>query len=73
VFGSMYGSKNKKAHWMVDNLGHQGPDESEFYKDNDLAIGAVLNIYGRPFILTNCDEFTRQYYRDRYQIGKEAI
>jgi len=54
---------------MVDNLGNQvGSDE--YYRDNDLAIGAVLNIYGRPFIITNCDEFTRQYYREKYQVGK---
>ncbi len=67
VFGSMYGTKNKKAHFMVDNLG-SSVDDSEFLHDNDLAIGAVINIYGRPFILTNCDEFTQQYYRDKYGV-----
>jgi hypothetical protein len=63
----MYGSKSKKAHFMVDNLGNQG-DGMEYYMDNDLAIGAVLNIYGRPFILTDCDEFTKQYYKEKYQV-----
>lgn len=54
---------------MVDNLGSSSND-SDFYKDNDLSIGAVLNVYGRPFILTTCDEFTKQYYKDRYQVGQ---
>lgn len=51
---------------MVDNLGSTLNDD--YYKDNDLAIGAVLNIYGRPFILTTCDEFTRVYYREKYGV-----
>ncbi|ODM96665.1 EF-hand domain-containing family member C2 [Orchesella cincta] len=67
VFGSIYASKNKKAHYMVDNLADQDSG-IEFFKDSDLAIGAVLNIFGRAFILTDCDEFTRQYYRDKYNV-----
>lgn len=69
VFGSMYASKNKKAHYMVDNLADQDSG-IEFYKDNDLAIGAVLNIFGRAFIITDCDEFTRQYYKEKYNVRK---
>lgn len=42
--------------------------EEECYKDSDLAIGATLNIFGRCFILTDCDEFTKKYYRDKYGI-----
>jgi len=52
---------------MVDNLANQDSG-IEFFKDSDLAIGAVLNIFGRAFIITDCDEFTRQYYRDKYNV-----
>ena len=48
-----------------------GIDEKEFYKAEDLAIGAVINVYGRAFILTECDEFTKVYYRDKFGIGKK--
>jgi len=70
VFGSMYGTKNKKAHYMVDNLGMNGRDV-EYYSDKDLLIGATINIYGRAIILTDCDEFTKQYYKEKYEVGKQ--
>ncbi len=54
---------------MVDNLGLGGRD-IEYYTDADLSIGAVINALGRAFILTRCDEFTKQYYRDKYGVGE---
>lgn len=46
-----------------------GVELKPFVEDRDLAIGAVLNVYGRAFILTDCDEFTKVYYREKYGIG----
>ncbi|ORZ31346.1 hypothetical protein BCR44DRAFT_1463879 [Catenaria anguillulae PL171] len=40
------------------------PKKDEFYTDRDLVIGAVLNVYGRPFLLCDCDEFTKEYYAE---------
>jgi len=45
-----------------------GIEEKEFYSDKDLAIGAVIDVYGRAFVLTECDEFTKTYYKDMYGI-----
>jgi len=42
----------------------------EFYRDSDLKIGAVINVWGRQIMLCDCDEFTKDYYRTKYGIGK---
>lgn len=31
-------------------------------------VGKTLNVYGRPIILTDCDEFTRDFYAAKYGI-----
>lgn len=31
-----------------------------------MAIGACLNVYGRKVVLTDCDAFTKEYYRTKY-------
>lgn len=36
---------------------------NDYYKDCDLAIGARLNIFGREVVLTDLDDFTKEYYR----------
>ncbi|XP_038125122.1 EF-hand domain-containing family member C2 isoform X2 [Cyprinodon tularosa] len=40
----------------------------EFYRDSDLTIGAEVNIWGRRVVITDCDEFTKDYYRSKYGI-----
>lgn len=42
----------------------------EFYRDSDLKIGEVINVWGRKILLCDCDEFTKDYYRTKYGIGK---
>ena len=42
----------------------------EFYKDSDLTLGAVLNVWGRKMLIVDCDNFTKEYYRTKYGIGK---
>lgn len=39
------------------------------YSPGDLSIGAVVNVYGRNVILTDCDPFTKEYYRVTYGLG----
>jgi len=68
----MHGTKSKKAHFLVDNLG-LGARNIGYYTDKDLAIGAVINALGRAFTLTRCDKFTQQYYKERYGVGENLF
>uniref|UniRef100_A0A3B4AFH8 DM10 domain-containing protein n=1 Tax=Periophthalmus magnuspinnatus TaxID=409849 RepID=A0A3B4AFH8_9GOBI len=45
-----------------------GAVKQEFYKDSDLTIGTELNVWGRRVTITDCDEFTKNYYRSKYGI-----
>ncbi|KAJ3147022.1 EF-hand domain-containing member C2 [Geranomyces variabilis] len=54
--------------------GHNNADASgreskgEYFGERDFLIGAVLHLYGRPFVVCDCDEFTKEYYADKYGI-----
>ncbi|KAJ1565316.1 EF-hand domain-containing member C2, partial [Cladochytrium tenue] len=37
-----------------------------YFTERDLVIGAVLHLYDRPFVICDCDEFTKDYYRENY-------
>ncbi|NXI43529.1 EFHC2 protein, partial [Galbula dea] len=57
----------KGSHYILDNR-KTGAVHQEFYRDSDLKIGAVINVWGRKIILCDCDEFTKDYYRTKYEI-----
>jgi len=38
--------------------------EDSYYHWSNLSVGAEIDVYSRKIILTNCDEFTKQYYLD---------
>ncbi|KFU84097.1 EF-hand domain-containing family member C2, partial [Chaetura pelagica] len=64
VFGNAIGGKSR---YLIDNW-KTGAVHQEFYKDSDLKIGAVINVWGRKIILCDCDEFTKEHYRTKYGI-----
>lgn len=45
----------------------------ETYRPSDLTVGVPINVYGRLVILTDCDLYTKEYYRSKYGIGKFFI
>lgn len=47
---------------MIDAL-NTGKIDKVYYKDNELSIGAKMNIFGRIVIITDMDAFTKEYYR----------
>ncbi|NXV78152.1 EFHC2 protein, partial [Atlantisia rogersi] len=64
VLGKLVGNK---GHYILDNR-KTGAVHQEFYRDSDLKIGAVINVWGRKVTLCDCDEFTKEYYRTKYGI-----
>ncbi|KAL5963516.1 EF-hand domain-containing family member C2 [Taenia solium] len=52
---------------MLDSI-KVGIQQPEYYTDADLTLGAVLNVFGRKFLICDCDEFTKEFYRKKYGI-----
>ncbi|XP_974278.2 EF-hand domain-containing family member C2 [Tribolium castaneum] len=46
-----------------------GVEVTEYYCEKDLFIGSVINCYGRKLVLTDCDPYTREYYRSMYGLN----
>jgi len=49
-----------------DQLGRR---KTDFYNDADLSVGSIINIFNRKFVLFDCDEFTKEYYKVKYGIS----
>ncbi|XP_041127668.1 EF-hand domain-containing family member C2-like [Polyodon spathula] len=62
---NVFGPMGHGGRYIVDSL-KTGAVQQEFYKDCDLAIGAVINVWGRKVIICDCDGFTKEYYRTKY-------
>ncbi|KAJ3319960.1 EF-hand domain-containing protein 1 [Boothiomyces sp. JEL0866] len=46
--------------------------ESEIYTWKDLHIGACINVLGRPFLIRDCDDYTRRFYKDMVEAGEDV-
>ena len=45
-----------------------GSNPDDFFSERDLTIGSILHLYGRPFVICDCDEFTKNFYRENYEL-----
>ncbi|KAL4220640.1 EF-hand domain-containing member C2 [Mactra antiquata] len=64
---NVFGPTGHGGRYILDSL-KTGASPTEFYKDSDLTLGAVLNVWGRKFLLVDCDDFTKEYYRTKFGI-----
>ncbi|NP_001296746.1 EF-hand domain-containing family member C2 [Danio rerio] len=64
---NVFGPVGQGGRYILDSL-KTGALEEEFYKDSDLTIGAVINVWGRRVLICDCDYFTKEYYRSKYGI-----
>ncbi|XP_055640379.1 EF-hand domain-containing family member C2 isoform X2 [Toxorhynchites rutilus septentrionalis] len=64
---NVLGGGLKGGRYLNDCVGI-GRIDDNYYKDSDLAIGKSINVYGRTIALTSCDQFTQDYYRNKFGI-----
>ena len=53
----------------VIHLVQTGAVNVDYYQESDLTIGAILNVWGRKMVICDTDEFTKNYYHSKYNIG----
>nr|XP_033472943.1 EF-hand domain-containing family member C2 [Epinephelus lanceolatus] len=64
---NVFASSSQGKRHILDSL-NTGAVQDEFYKDCDLTVGGEVNVWGRRVIITDCDQFTKDYYRSKYGI-----
>jgi len=64
---NVFGPTGHGGRYILDSL-KTGAEAQEFYNDSDLTMGAVINVWGRKYLLVNCDDFTKEYYRTKYGV-----
>lgn len=50
------------GYYTIDPL-NTGKVNREYYKENELSIGAKINVFGKKIIITDMDAFTKEFYR----------
>ncbi|XP_031332726.1 EF-hand domain-containing family member C2-like isoform X2 [Photinus pyralis] len=62
---NVLGNDIKSSRYVVDSL-DCGKEHRDYYLEQDLTIGGMINVYGRKVVLTDCDSYTKEYYRAKY-------
>lgn len=47
--------------------------KDEFYTPEDLVLGNYINIYNRPCLITDCDDFTKKWYKQSLGVDMVPI
>ncbi|BFZ06219.1 hypothetical protein BsWGS_09258 [Bradybaena similaris] len=64
---NVFGPTGAGSRYILDSL-KTGEVSTECVTDRDLSLGAVISVWGRKFILCDCDNFTKEYYKSKYGI-----
>lgn len=62
---NVLGSGVQSGRYIADTL-DCGAEHIDFYKEQDFTIGGVINVFGRKVVITDCDPYTKEYYRIKY-------
>lgn len=62
--------KRQKMPRKYAGLSGPGSRVDQYYTDRDLVIGQCLDIFGRKFIICDCDDSTKEYYQLRYGVSQ---
>lgn len=50
--------------YAFDPLSNSNEAKNSYYHWSNLYVGSEIDVYSRKIILSNCDEFTKQFYSD---------
>ncbi|XP_032679728.1 EF-hand domain-containing family member C2-like [Odontomachus brunneus] len=62
---NVLGENRLRSYYITDPL-ETGKVSVDYYKDNELCIGAEIDVFGRRVVITDMDTFTKEYYRMKY-------
>jgi len=62
VHGIPIGGKNRH---LLDSL-RTGAPTDEFYSDQDFHVGSTFEVLGRHYLVCDCDEFTKDHYKNKF-------
>ncbi|XP_002735862.1 EF-hand domain-containing family member C2-like [Saccoglossus kowalevskii] len=62
---NVFGPMGHGGRYILDSL-KTGAVITDYYTDRDLQIGSIVNVWGRKFVLCDCDNFTKEYYRTKF-------
>lgn len=64
---NVFGPTGHGGRYILDSL-KTGAVHTDFYGESDLMVGAVINVWGRKFTITDCDDFTKEYFITKYGV-----
>lgn len=65
---NVFGPMGHGGRWILDSL-KTGAVHINYYTDADLTIGSVINVWGRKFLLFDCDEYTKEHYQTKFGVN----
>jgi len=69
---NVFGPMGHGGRYILDSL-KTGAVYNEYLTDADLQIGSCLNVYGRTILITDADDFTKDFYKSKYGCEKFDI
>jgi len=64
---NVFGPTGAGGRYILDSL-KTGAINTDCYTDRDLTLGAVISVWGRRVVICDADDFTKEYYKDKYGV-----